>query len=371
VARQRSPAAKAAVRLRICVFDLARSFRFGRTVRFSSIDGPSDSMVFRVEHRSKKALAGLTLVELLVVIAVIGVLVALLLPAVQAAREAARKIQCRNNLKQIGLALHNYANQHREHLPAWSPASFDAAGRPIRTFAAANAFYWQRFSWRATLLPYHEQQPLHDRIDFANAPTSPINVTVLSQLLPLYQCPSTSGYPRRITEFGMGHAPKPAAAALDYAGNLGQLGGELFGQPGLWSAATAESNSAFDTPGALRFAEVFAPPRWANVEDGLANTLMVFEQVGRPETIARPPQQPVEQLPEVGAWLTGELGVFDPWNGMNQTNYDQLFSDHPGLVHILMCDGSVHVARNDTSPEVLIAITSRAGGEVVEVDKLR
>src|SRR5690349_14344227 len=84
---------------------------------------------------------GLALVELLVVIFVIAILIALLLPAVQAARESARKVQCANNLKQLGLGVHNYASRHKEHLPAFQTNKV--------------------VSWAVTLLPYLEQQVLH------------------------------------------------------------------------------------------------------------------------------------------------------------------------------------------------------------------
>ncbi len=314
---------------------------------------------------------GFTLVEVLVAILIIAILIALLLPAVQAAREAARKMQCRNNLRQIGLALHNYANQNRDHLPAWTPAGFNAAGKPLRTFETADAFYWQRFSWRATLLPFHEQQALFDRLDFLQAPTAVTNQPVLAQVLPIYQCPSTRGYPRRVDEFGSGRPPKPIAGALDYSGYSGGHQGNLGGWSGVWSSVTHESNVNGDISGEVRFSETFAPPRLADIEDGLSNTLMVFEQTGKPESLGTVSWVTVAQSRHWGAWLTGETGWLDPYNGMNQWNMDELYSDHPGLAHILMCDGAVRVVREGTSTQVLLAIMSRAQGEVVDLSKLQ
>jgi prepilin-type processing-associated H-X9-DG protein len=87
--------------------------------------------------------------------------------------------------------------------------------------------------------------------------------------------------------------------------------------------------------------------------------------------MASVPWPQVVQPPDQGAWLTGELGGFDPWNGMNQRNFNELYSEHPGLAHILMCDGAVRVVREGTAPEVLLAIMSRAGGEVVDLSALR
>ncbi|MFO0896408.1 MAG: DUF1559 domain-containing protein [Pirellulales bacterium] len=178
----------------------------------------------RANWVSGRASRGLTLVELLVVIAVIGVLVALLLPAVQAAREAGRKVQCRNNLKQVGLALHVYAEANRQHLPAWTRTAFNQGGRRVpgyQDFAG-----WQSFSWRSTLLPYHEQQALFDRLDFGKPPSATdSNRAVLATQLTIHQCPSTPGYLRVIPNIGEPAPPRgPPAAACDYVGSNGITG---------------------------------------------------------------------------------------------------------------------------------------------------
>ncbi|MFW6114306.1 MAG: DUF1559 domain-containing protein, partial [bacterium] len=96
---------------------------------------------------------GFTLVELLVVIAIIGILVALLLPAVQAAREAARRMQCANNLKQMGIALHNYHDTHKTF--------------PLGSFNLREAWPANGSNWRALILPFIEQQTVHDQLSFS------------------------------------------------------------------------------------------------------------------------------------------------------------------------------------------------------------
>ncbi|MFO0896821.1 MAG: DUF1559 domain-containing protein [Pirellulales bacterium] len=310
-----------------------------------------------------------TLVEVLVAIFIIMILIALLLPAVQSAREAARKVQCRNNLKQIGLALHNYANQHREHLPAWIPAAFDAAGKRYYGFGG-NSLTWQQFSWRSTLLPCHEQQALYDRLTISRAPTDSGNQPILAQILPVYQCPSTEGYPRAIIGFGGGRLPRPSAAACDYSGSFGGQGGQFGGAPGVWSAANPESNWNSDVPDDSRFRDLVAPPRLSGIEDGLSNTLMVFEQAAKPNFIFDDDVQDLTPR-QHGGWLTGEIGILDCWNGINRWNYSQFYSDHSGLAHILMCDGAVGVVRDGVSSQVLLALITRAGGEAVDVGTLR
>ena len=135
--------------------------------------------------RESRQRAGFTLIELLVVIAIIAVLIALLLPAVQAAREAARRIQCTNNLKQIGLALHNYISTNDTVPPASLPTN-QASGAQINNGS---------FSAQARLLPYMEQQPLYNAANFSlncinGAVGAVVNSTVVTTRLSAFLCPS-------------------------------------------------------------------------------------------------------------------------------------------------------------------------------------
>ena len=165
-------------------------------------------------NRRTRRQGGFTLVELLVVIAIIGVLVALLLPAVQAAREAARRMSCGNNMKQLGLALHNYHDTYKKFPPEtiW-------LGNPKGTQSTAGD--QRNYTWCTLILPFMEQQTLHDRINFsipalnqivANG-TNPADQQILQQIqLDAFVCPSdTTADPESFHNFSV----------TSYAGNAG------------------------------------------------------------------------------------------------------------------------------------------------------
>src|SRR2546423_13224140 len=136
---------------------------------------------------------GFTLFDLLVVIAIIGVLVALLLPAVQAAREAARRMSCSSNLGQLGLAMHNYHDNHKT-LPyttaAWGPSGI------------VNTIDNRGWSWNSFILPYIEQQSIYGQINFGDFVPVNNNRTLLPNPIPVATCPS-DGKVKRVRPYGM------------------------------------------------------------------------------------------------------------------------------------------------------------------------
>ncbi|MBL8853453.1 MAG: DUF1559 domain-containing protein [Planctomycetaceae bacterium] len=193
----------------------------------------SDEMVPSLHCQRCKRPTAFTLVELLVVIAILGVLAAVVLPAVQFAREAARRSSCSNNLRQIGLGLHNYESAQR---------SYPRGGEPVLGH-----------SWSSRLLPYVEQSELYSTLDFKKSWDNAANQPVVSQRLRVFSCP---------TSF------KEYAGATDYCGIAG-----TFRKTGS-SFADGSNGVLFvarnDRAGAVRMSEIL---------DGLSNTISVGEAV--------------------------------------------------------------------------------------------
>ena len=307
--------------------------------------------------------AGFTLIELLVVIAIIAVLIALLLPAVQQAREAARRTQCKNNLKQIALALHNYAETHRIF--------------PLETYfgeRADGSFYYN--SWVPQILPFFEQAGLANLYDHDFSFFEPPNRQAIETKLTLFECPSTPGGTRITPEFRMRNpggwqiVSDRGAFSSDYAGQRGIHSGTFR----IYAPEGQNNLGIFGGGG--------TGSRFRDITDGTTNTIIVHESAGRYlwQRRDRTTGQLVTAKPEFGGWFDYWAGPCAGWmygfedDGLttrgprfiNATNkWANPFSFHPGGVHAALSDGSVRFLSDNMSNLVFIALCTEAGGEVV------
>ena len=290
--------------------------------------------------------------ELLVVIAIIGILIALLLPAVQAAREAARRLQCANNLKQLGLALHNYHAAHRT-LP---PGGLTSNG----------------LSYIVILLPYMEQKPLYDRFDFnegewwirpeGSSSTSNGKIEHSLNGLKMILCPSSNQdrsnlrpsddrFPERVPPNAGGVDP----FTTHYYGIMGPLGTNPMTDRDYASEGPTQA-----TQGVLyKDSRV----RLEDVTDGTSNTFALGEISWNDYKAYR-------------SWIRGSTlngtaqgsckNVRDPINaGLTYSFNDGAFgSQHPGGAQFALCDGSVTFISETVHDAVFLSTASRNGGEV-------
>lgn len=302
--------------------------------------------------------AAFTLVELLVVIAIIGVLVGLLLPAVQAAREAARRMSCQNNLKQIGLAMHVYA---------------DASGGlpPLRVWNVSGGPWHEGtvHGWGISILPQLEQPGLYQAYEMHRGFFTPENQPVVTQQVSVYRCPSAPGD-------GMIEAfPAPPTWALDP--QLRASVGDYRALYGFYDPVRYPENPYHE--GALAR---LRPQPFAAILDGTSSTLLVVEQAGRPDWWVRGRKQPT--IAENQASSFNWVGAWASYNGFwargyshdGQQSFGQcatncnndlgVYAFHPGGSSAVMVDGSVRLLSESIDLFVFYGLTTRDEGEVID-----
>ena len=331
---------------------------------------------------SRRARRGFTLIELLVVIAIIGVLVALLLPAVQQAREAARRSQCQNNLKQIGLALHNYENSSRVFPPGYVDQNGDPNSTPDNDLGSG-------WGWATFLLPHMDQSTIYNQINFNQGVGLGSNAQISQSSLAVFHCPSDplqQAFPVYDSSFA---TPITTVAHSNYAGCNGWV--ECFSgaggnpQPGPGADGL---NGNFGRAGVGIFYRN-SNTSTAGVTDGLSNTIFVGERSsnhapvtwtgsvtgGRcpawmatlPPSPYSPPPGPAYDNADFGECLilahcnathlpNADFPVFDP---------DVYYSYHVGGCYFLFGDGSVRFISTYVDGPTYQALGTIAGGEVV------
>ncbi|AGA27040.1 DUF1559 domain-containing protein [Singulisphaera acidiphila] len=304
----------------------------------------------------KRRCRGFTLIELLVVIAIIAVLIALLLPAVQAAREAARRAQCVNNMKQVGIAMHNYHSAINSLPPGKSDCCWG--------------------SWMVFILPYLEQQSLQNSYNFSFSPSynvgqttyyfGAIQTTVTNRRIGTLTCPTDTP-----------NAPSFGVTSHSYAVNYGNTAMDQQAELNGVRHGGAPFTNIYGRPGVYSFADI---------PDGLSNTLLASEVIMGQGTDLR------------GFTWWGDAAGFSTYLPPNSTAPDVIYSSdycksgymlnppcifpdsnaqprmfasrgrHPGGVNTLFGDGSVKFIKNTINIVTWMSVSTTKGGEIISAD---
>lgn len=303
---------------------------------------------------------GFTLVELLVVIAIIAILIGMLLPAVQAIREAARRVQCRNHLKQIGLSLQNYHESFSRYPMGWS-ANIDA-GVP-------------GWGWMSWALPFIEQTNTFNQIDFKLPIDHPSHAQARQQSLPFMLCPSSTLANQPLIELPEGAYVDPygpvafpfAVARAQYVGCLGTFVAAEEMEDGEFCPSLTNIMGGGETLDGIFYRN--SRVKLEHVYDGTSHTIAVGERSGKTfdSTWVGVVHGAAYPAWRILGW-TGEPPNNKPNSLVHFHGYAQFNSAHHGLTHFSLLDGSVQGIRDAIDPEIFKGMGTIRNQEIVELE---
>jgi prepilin-type N-terminal cleavage/methylation domain-containing protein/prepilin-type processing-associated H-X9-DG protein len=310
---------------------------------------------------------GFTLIELLVVIAIIAVLIGLLVPAVQQVREASNRASCQNNLKQLGLALHNHATTFGGFEPS----------RLVKLQLTATTSTTITTNWGALILNEVEQGTVARLYDMTKNFNDPANQQAVETQMPVHLCPSTP-VGNRVFPWPSNPAGQTLQLGVsDYTG-VATVNAGMWGTPPLLtSPKPGNLKGILGVPAATLGAPPHSPKtRFIQIKDGTSSTLLLVECAGRPSIYWGRVDSGtlVGGVPGAG-WAQGNTTGFQGFDPVthstnarcmiNCTNNLGAYSFHPGGVNVAMGDGSVRFLGDQIQPEVFAALCTMAGGEVI------
>ena len=314
---------------------------------------------------------GFTLVELLVVIAIIGILIGMLLPAVQQVRAAARRTHCANNIRQIGLGLMNYESAFEQFPAGWDPTEYESVAPLLENFVAHDdededehheILGW---GWSATILPQMEGVNLHNLINYKMPIEEEVNHEAIEKSLPVYLCPSDPApvlvdlnthvegeddhdhddlHAEPVDEDDHDQSESFWAGRSNYSGVFGNF--EIGDAP-------LNGNGTFFGGSKIRTADF---------RDGMSNTMIVAERTNELGAISW-----IGVVPDVDESLARIVGAADHAPNDHEHHFEDFRSYHSGGINAVLADGSTHFINDNIDAAIFRAYASRAGGEIANL----
>jgi prepilin-type N-terminal cleavage/methylation domain-containing protein len=305
---------------------------------------------------------GFTLIELLVAIAIIAILMALLVPAVQRVREAAARTQCKNNLRQVGLALHMFHDVNHYFPPGQTTIYPRSSGNTVH------------HGWATYILPYIEQDALAQLYTWTANDTSTVNQPARGKSIPILLCPSAGG-PRFDSTADTTSTTFPFAVS-DYA--------PISGVADHLCVSLGYTPATFPTPQRRGVMATDAYNAISTISDGTSNTILIAEDADRPNRLRLGKLAAAGSFTVSGAGWASRNAAFDidgadPATGVaatnsampqscvvNCSNENEIYAFHPQLANVLFADASVQSLRAAISADMLISLVTPSRGEVID-----